>query len=248
MNAAAIAAVTGDDGAVTGVQRTWLDQRLPARAGVASPRKALGRVYGRAVRFGRPADGASLLVGEGSETVLSVVTAVPDITAAAALSAGSLGAFAPPPGVAPLVIARDNDAKGERAAIRLARRCAQAGVAVTVVTSEGGDFNDDIVALGPHAQERMVRIVNLKHEPDAVARGAVRVDRRTRFGNPFVIGRHGTREQVVARYRAGELSLAELAALAHKPLACWCWPTRPCHAEVLARAAAWAAAELARSR
>ena len=148
---ALVAAVTGDDGAVTGVQRTWLDTRRPARAGVSSPRKALGRVYGRAVRFGRPADGASLLVGEGIETVLSVVTAVPDITAAAALSAGSLGAFAPPPGVARLVIARDNDAEGERAAERLARRCARARVAATVIVPEGGDFNDDLVALGPLA-------------------------------------------------------------------------------------------------
>ena len=96
---ALVAAVTGDDGAVTGVQRTWLDARSPARAGVATPRKALGRVYGRAVRFGTvPADGlASLVVGEGIETVLSLVTAGPDITAAAALSAGSLGTFAPPP-------------------------------------------------------------------------------------------------------------------------------------------------------
>ena len=106
---ALVAAVTGDDGAVTGVQRTWLDPRSPAKAGVASPRKALGRIYGLAVRFGRGADGASLLVGEGIETVLSLVTAVPEITAAAALSAGSLGAFAPPPGVARLVVARDND-------------------------------------------------------------------------------------------------------------------------------------------
>ncbi len=143
--------MTGDDGAVTGVQRTWLDPRLPAKAGVAAPRKALGRVYGRAVRFGQPADGAALLVGEGIETVLSVVTAAPDITAAAALSAGSLGAFAPPPGIARLVIARDNDAEGERAAERLARRCARARVAATVVVSEGGDFNDDLVALGPPA-------------------------------------------------------------------------------------------------
>ena len=120
---ALVAAVTGDDGAVLGVQRTWLDPRQPARAGVASPRKALGRVYGFAVRFGAtPADGAPLLVGEGIETVLSVVAAVPEITAAAALSAGSLGAFAPPPGVARLVIARDNDVEGERAAERLARR------------------------------------------------------------------------------------------------------------------------------
>ena len=148
---ALVAAVTGDDGAVTGVQRTWLDPRSPAKAGVASPRKALGRIYGLAVRFGRPADGASLLVGEGIETVLSLVTAVPEVTAAAALSAGSLGAFAPPLGLTRLVIARDNDAEGERAAMRLARRCAQAGVAATVLVPEGGDFNDDLVALGPHA-------------------------------------------------------------------------------------------------
>ena len=146
---ALVAAVTGDDGAVLGVQRTWLDPRSPAKAGIAHPRKALGRIYGHAVRFGRP--DTSLLVGEGIETVLSLVTAVPEITAAAALSAGSLGAFAPPPGLARLVIARDNDAGGERAADRLARRCARAGVAATVVTPEGGDFNDDLASLGPAA-------------------------------------------------------------------------------------------------
>ena len=102
----------------------------------------------------------------------------------------------------------------------------------------------------------MDRIVNLRHEPDAVANGAVRVDRRTRFGNPFIIGRDGAREQVVARYRvdlwrrirAGEVELGDLAALDGRHLACCCWPRRPCHAEVLARAAAWAAAELARSQ
>ena len=143
--------MTGSDGVTTGVQRTWLDPRSPAKAAIAAPRKALGRVYGHAVRFGRPADGASLLIGEGIETVLSVVTAVPEIDAAAALSAGSLGAFAPPPGVACLVIARDNDFEGERAAERLARRCARAGVATLVIVPEGEDFNDDLVALGRDA-------------------------------------------------------------------------------------------------
>ena len=48
----------------------------------------------------------------------------------------------------------------------------------------------------------MVAVVNLKHEPDAVANGAVLIDRRTRWGNPFVVGRDGTRPQVIARYRA----------------------------------------------
>ena len=153
---ALVAAVTGADGerpgraVITGVHRTWLDSTLPAKAPVARPRKALGRVHGLAVRFGDPAPG-TLLVGEGIETVLSLVTAMPDTVAAAALSAGSLGAFAPSPGLARLVIARDNDPDGERAAERLARRCARAGVAAQVIVPEGADFNDDLLALGSSA-------------------------------------------------------------------------------------------------
>ena len=103
------------------------------------------------MRFGHPADGATLLVGEGIETVLSVVAAVPEFTAAAALSAGSLGAFAPPPGVARLVIARDNDPDGATAAERLARRCARAGVGATVIVPVGNDFNDYLTSLGAPA-------------------------------------------------------------------------------------------------
>ncbi|MDE0052486.1 MAG: toprim domain-containing protein [Rhodospirillales bacterium] len=153
---ALVAAVTDADGerpgraAVTGVHRTWLDPKLPAKAPVARPRKALGRVHGLAVRFGNPAP-PTLLVGEGIETVLSIVTALPDIAAAAALSAGSLGAFAPPPGVTRLVVARDNDPEGKRAAERLGRRCAQAGVAAHVIVPERADFNDDLLALGSAA-------------------------------------------------------------------------------------------------
>ena len=148
---ALVAAVTGSDEAVCGVLRTWLHPTEPAKAQVSRPRKALGRVHGCAVRFGDPADGASLLVGEGIETVLSLVTASPEITAAAALSAGSLGAFAPSAGIMRLVIARDNDPEGERAAERLARRCARAGVAATVIVPRGSDFNEDLLAFGPAA-------------------------------------------------------------------------------------------------
>ncbi len=147
---ALVAAVTGGDGTLTGVHRTWLDPQRPAKAAVARPRKALGRVHGHAVHFGDPAT-RTLLVGEGIETVLSVVTALPDTVAAAALSAGSLGAFSPPPGLARLIVARDNDPEGERAAERLARRCARAGVAPLVIVPQGDDFNDDLVSLGPAA-------------------------------------------------------------------------------------------------
>ena len=83
--------------------------------------------------------------------MLSLVTAVPEIRAAAALSAGSLGAFAPPPGVARLVIARDNDEDGALAAERLAMRCARLRVATTVIVPVGNDFNDDLVDFGAPA-------------------------------------------------------------------------------------------------
>ena len=164
---ALVAAVTAHDGdIITGVHRTWLDPRRPAKAILSSPRKALGRVHGHAVRFGDPADGASLLVGEGIETVLSLVTASPDITAAAALSAGSLGAFAPPAGVTRLVIAHDNDPEGARAALRLARRCARAGVAATVISPKGEDFNDDLLAFGPTALAAWTAAALADREPE----------------------------------------------------------------------------------
>ena len=143
---ALVAAVTDPDGALHGVQRTWLDPGTQVKADVLPSRKALGRVFGRAVRFGVP--GSTILVGEWVETVLSIVTAAPRLPAAAALSAGSLGAFVPPEGISCLIIARDNDVEGERAAERLARRSARAGVVSRVIVSERGDFNDDLLALG----------------------------------------------------------------------------------------------------
>ena len=103
-------------------------------------------------------------------------------------------------------------------------------------------------------------IVNLKHRPDlqralehrAEFEGVVRADRRTRWGNPFRIAHGASREEVIERYRRwlwrrireGEVRLEELAGLHGKTLACWCHP-KPCHCNVLARAAAWAASVLA---
>ena len=168
---ALIAAVTGGEGDVIhGVQRTWLDPRTPTKANVANPRKALGRIFGHTVGFVSQAGDAaasnsktSLLVGEGIETVLSLVTVLPHITAAATLSAGSLGAFAPPSGVAHIIIARDNDPQGARAAERLARRCARAGVIATVIVPEYSDFNDDLIAYG--AEALSARLAHLFRAP-----------------------------------------------------------------------------------
>ena len=119
-----------------------------SKANFVNPRKALGRVHGRAVRFGESASGATLLAGEGIETVLSLVTAVPGIHAAAALSAGSLGAFEPAQDLAQLVIARDKDMEGGHAANRLQRRCAERGIPSIVIVPKHSDFNDDLITIG----------------------------------------------------------------------------------------------------
>ena len=149
---ALVAAVSGPDGILEGVQRTWLHPKRPAKAPVAQTRKALGRVHGHAVRFGAPGcDGTTLLVGEGIETVLSLVAAVPALPAAAALSAGSLAVFVPPPGTARLLIAADRDAAGRRAAAGLEARAMAQGIAAVVLVPAHGDFNADLAALGPRA-------------------------------------------------------------------------------------------------
>ena len=108
----------------------------------------------------------------------------------------------------------------------------------------------------------MADVVNMKHRLDLVRllngreshSVAVRIDRRTRWGNPFRIGRDGGRAEVIELYRrdlwrrirAGEIALEDLAALNSRTLLCHCHPL-PCHGDVLARAAAWAAARLGRT-
>ena len=156
---ALVAAVAADDGEVAGVHRSWLDPVHPVLARVSRPRKALGRIHGLAVRFGEPTTASTLLVGEGIETVLSLVTVLPHgalraadpsgTFAAAALSAGSLGAFVPPAHVTRLVIAQDRDKAGVRAARRLQLRCTRLGIASAVLLPAGNDFNDDLRSSGP---------------------------------------------------------------------------------------------------
>lgn len=66
---------------------------------------------------------------------------------------------------------------------------------------------------------------------------AVYVGRPTIWGNPFVIGKDGTRAEVIEKYRAYITSEPELVRLActelkGADLVCWCAP-EACHADVL---------------
>lgn len=62
------------------------------------------------------------------------------------------------------------------------------------------------------------------------------VGRPSKWGNPFTIGKDGTREEVIAKYREWVLDqvglMEEIRTLRGKNLVCWCAPL-PCHADVL---------------
>lgn len=64
----------------------------------------------------------------------------------------------------------------------------------------------------------------------------VDVSRAGKWGNPFVIGAHGSRATVIAKYRAWLLQQPQLLASLHelrgKVLGCYCAPL-PCHGDVL---------------
>ncbi len=91
-------------------------------------------------------------------------------------------------------------------------------------------------------------VFNHLTEREFIPEGAVWIVRPSRWGNPFVIGRDGSREEVIAKHkswlwseiRAGRISLEELAALDGAALVCCCAP-KACHGETLLAAAAWAA-------
>lgn len=86
----------------------------------------------------------------------------------------------------------------------------------------------------------------------------VKVDRTTKWGNPFIVGKHGTAAECVDLFEKlayGFVCISKGVDLARsqsnflkawmddrhelhgKNLACWCRPSQPCHADVLLRLA-----------
>lgn len=74
----------------------------------------------------------------------------------------------------------------------------------------------------------------------SVGATGVYIGRPTKWGNPFVIGRDGSREEVIKKYEEWLQHqpglLAQLPELRGKDLLCWCAP-QPCHGDVLLRLA-----------
>ena len=82
----------------------------------------------------------------------------------------------------------------------------------------------------------MCKVLNARQAGTKPAADRVYVGRPSRWGNPFVLGRDGTRDEVIAKYRAWIVQqpalMVALPELRNKDLVCWCAPNR-CHAEVL---------------
>lgn len=64
----------------------------------------------------------------------------------------------------------------------------------------------------------------------------IKIDRTTKWGNPYVIGVHGNRSEVIAYYEAWIRNqpklIAALPELKGKVLGCHCFP-QACHGDVL---------------
>jgi hypothetical protein len=87
--------------------------------------------------------------------------------------------------------------------------------------------------------------------------GTVSIDRMTIFGNPFVVGKHGSRVECVEMFEAlvsgftsdvtgfdaltqhawRSAMLGGLPALRGRDLACWCRLDQRCHGDVLLKIA-----------
>lgn len=85
------------------------------------------------------------------------------------------------------------------------------------------------------------RVVNVLWTEVEDRRFDVFIGRPSIWGNQFVIGRDGTREEVIAKYEAWirrQPGLIERARreLRNKVLGCYCAPM-PCHGDVLVRLA-----------
>ena len=65
---------------------------------------------------------------------------------------------------------------------------------------------------------------------------AVYIGRPSKWGNPFVIGKDGTRQEVVQKYKdyilSNQFLLSQIEELRGKDVVCFCAPQQ-CHGDVL---------------
>ncbi len=157
---AMLARIDDVNGTLIGLSRTWLirdDKGIWRRR----DRAMLGLAAGGAVRLGPIRSDEWLVIGEGVETVMAVMTAT-TMPGWAALSTSGLRVLMLPPIVHKVLILVDHDANGagERAARTAAQRWLAEGreVRLAMPPEPDTDFNDVLLGRG-HARIEEVRDV-----------------------------------------------------------------------------------------
>lgn len=90
-------------------------------------------------------------------------------------------------------------------------------------------------------------LYNCSEGKENIPTGVTYIGRKSKYGNNFIIGIHGTREECIEKFKkdlkeriqSGEITLEFLADLYNKPLLCHCYPD-PCHGEVWIAGSRWA--------
>lgn len=160
-----VGVVTDLSGRITGAHRTWLAPDGSEKAPIDTQRKAMGDLLGHAVRFGLP--GEVMAAGEGIETVLSAREVMPDISAAAALSAAHLAAIQFHDALRRLYVVRDNDRAGDGARNTLIERANAIGIEAITLSPLLGDFNEDLRTFG---RDALIAQIRVQLAPQDVAR------------------------------------------------------------------------------
>lgn len=79
------------------------------------------------------------------------------------------------------------------------------------------------------------KVVHCKRQPYDI-----KIGRPSKWGNPFKIGKDGSRVEVIEKYRIWILKQPELLSQLHtlkgKTLGCFCFPQK-CHGDILAQLA-----------
>lgn len=142
---ALVAAVRSLDGRLTGIQRTFLTdagEKLP----VDTPKMSRGDCLGGAIRIGRSSD--ELIVTEGIEDALAVLSEAPSASAWVAAGAGMMAKMLLPETCQIVTIAADNDEPGQRAAEAAAAAFDRPGRRVRIISPSPKykDFNEQLIA------------------------------------------------------------------------------------------------------
>lgn len=80
-----------------------------------------------------------------------------------------------------------------------------------------------------------IKVYNLRRDKN-IPLDAVYVGRGTKWGNPYIRGRDGTKEQVIEKFKHFVLPDLDVRELKGKSLICFCAPSA-CHADLILKKA-----------